>query len=185
VEEPAPEEPPAPVLDPIPVPEETPAPVEQDYAAEWNSPEEWEAEEEWDAEDDRPGRDYISAGPAPRMVALAIAALLIVGFVGFTFWPSQPEPVAEAPEEVLTYTITSSVYVRSLPTRKGSRVLGKLEAGDKINIVPTLAGAQPDWVKIKDGPYIGGYVWRESTRPADSSIARPILAMASGYSLRM
>ncbi|MFP5328732.1 MAG: TIR domain-containing protein [Alphaproteobacteria bacterium] len=168
-EEPALEEPPAPVAEPVP--EETPAPVEQDYAAEWNSPEEWEPEEEWDAEDDRPGRDYISAGPAPRIVALGIAALLIVGFVGFTFWPSQPEPVAEAPEEVLTYTITSSVYVRSLPTRKGSRVLGKLEAGDKINIVPTLAGAQPDWVKIKDGPYVGGYVWRESTRPVDSGQA--------------
>ena len=61
------------------------------------------------------------------------------------------------------------MYVRSLPTRKGSRVLGELKAGDTINIVPTLAGAQPDWLKIKDGPYVGGYVWRESTRPTSES----------------
>jgi len=163
------EVPEAPAPASTPVPDETYAPVEQDYGGEWNSDQEWTADEEWDAEDDRPGRDYVSPGLAPRMIALVVALLLIVGFVGYTFWPDGPEPVAEEPEEILTYTITSGVYVRSLPTRKGSRVLGKLEAGDKINIVPTLAGAQPDWVKIKDGPYVGGYVWRESTRPAESA----------------
>lgn len=152
-----------------PVPDQTYAPLEQDFVDEWNSDQEWAADEEWDPSDDRPGRDYVSPGLAPRMIALVVALVLIVGFVGFTFWPDRPEAVAEEPEEVLTYTITSGVYVRSLPTRKGSRVLGKLEAGDKINIVPSLAGAQPDWVKIKDGPYVGGYVWRESTRPATDS----------------
>ena len=149
--------------------DETYAAVDQDLGGEWNSAEEWAVDEEWDAADDRPGRDYVSPGLAPRLVALGVALLLIIGFVGFTFWPDRPEPVAEEPEEVLTYTITSSVYVRSLPTRKGSRVLGKLDAGDTINIVPALAGAQPDWVKIKDGPYVGGYVWRESTRPVSES----------------
>jgi TolB-like protein len=134
----------------------------------WNSGEEWSAEEDWDAEDDRPSRDYISPGLAPRLIALGVALALIVAFVGITFWPGGSDTVAQEQED-LTYTVIASVNVRSLPTLKGSRVLGKLEAGDTINIVPTLAGAQPDWVKIKDGPYVGGYVWRESTRPVSDS----------------
>ncbi|HEU5481833.1 MAG TPA: TIR domain-containing protein [Sphingomicrobium sp.] len=133
---------------------------------EWN--EEWNSSEDWDSDEDR-RRDFLAPGLLPRLIGLGLVFLVVAGIVGATYWPSQPAPVAEPQEEVLTYTITSSVYVRTLPTRKGSRVLGKLEPGDTINIVPSLAGAQPDWVKIKDGPYVGGYVWRESTKPTSGS----------------
>ena len=72
-------------------------------------------------------------------------------------------------EDKLSYTVAATVNVRSLPSRYNSRILGTLEKGATINVVPTLAGAQPDWLKIEDGPYIGGYVWRESTRPESAT----------------
>jgi TolB-like protein len=142
--------------------------TEPDLGEDWSPDEYWDPDEDSDSGEGR-ARRYLGGDLVPRLIGIGFVLLLIAGIAGATFWPSRSPPVAEEQEEVLTYTITSSVYVRSLPTRKGSRVLGKLDAGDKINIVPTLAGAQPDWVKIKDGPYVGGYVWRESTRPASES----------------
>ena len=154
---------------PAPVSEDDPA---QDVAyveeagpvyEEWSSGEEWNDDDDWDSGDGWRKKSFLSLD-LPRVIALAAVAML-VAVAAFAFWPDRTVPVAEEPEEEIAYTITDSVYVRSLPTRKGSRVLGELKVGDRINIVPTLAGAQPDWLKIKDGPYVGGYVWRESTTP--------------------
>ena len=143
----------------------------------WNTGDQWNAGQEWidDEEfDENPSsrwnwkkRDYLAPDLAPRLIAVGLVLSMIVAFLGFTFWPERAAPVA--PEQELTYTITEDVNVRSLPTRKGSRILGELNAGETINIVPSLAGAQPDWLKIKNGPYVGGYVWRESTRPVLNS----------------
>lgn len=145
-----------------------PYPEVQPYAGEeWNRDEEWDSDEEWDPDDDRKRKNYLSSELAPRLIALGLVLLLLVVFVGATFWPERTPAIP--PQDDLTYTITEDVNVRSLPTMKGSRILGELETGATINIVPSLAGAQPDWLKIKDGPYIGGYVWRESTRPAPDS----------------
>ena len=178
---------PAPIA-PVPVApvtlDQTQAEITPDASEAWNSGENWNSGESWtpgatwtsraygdddEEEEETPKRDYLNAGMAPRLVALGIALLVIVALVGLTFWPNQSAAVADqGQEEKLTYTVTTPVNVRSLPL-KTSRVLGELKEGDTINIVPTLAGAQPDWLKIKDGPYIGGYVWRESTRPASAS----------------
>ncbi len=137
-----------------------------DAGEEWSSGEEWNPDEESDSSEEWTSRrGYRPPQLTPRLIALGLVLLLII--VGAIYWTGRPTPVVE--EEDLSYTITSTVNVRSLPMLKGSRVLGELDPGDTINIVPTLAGAQPDWVKIKDGPYVGGYVWRESTRPTSDS----------------
>jgi len=128
----------------------------------WVSDDEWGSGDDWDSDEEQRRKDFLSPH-LPRIIALGLT-IALVAVLAFFFWPDKPAPLPEEEPE-LSYTVTSNVYVRSLPTRKGSRVLGELKAGDTINIVPTLAGAQPDWVKIKDGPYVGGYVWRESTSP--------------------
>lgn len=136
---------------------------------EWNPGEESYPDEEWNDGEEWPRRGYRPPKLAPRLIVigLGLVLLLIAAIVGATYWPDRSTAIAE--EEDLSYTITSTVNVRSLPMLKGSRVLGELNAGDTINIVSALAGAQPDWVKIKDGPYVGGYIWRESTRPTSDS----------------
>ena len=127
----------------------------------------WVSDEYWEEDQEEERRSFLPSEKATRLIALGIVALLVAAFVWTFLWPESSPAVPQ--EEKLTYTITSAVNVRSLPMLKGSRVLGELEKGDTINIVPTLAGAQPDWVKIQDGPYVGGYVWRESTRPVTES----------------
>lgn len=127
--------------------------------------EEWSSDEEWDADEEETERGF--RAPEPRVIALGVVGLLAAILIGFFFWPERAAPVVE--EEKLTYTVAAIVNVRSLPSRYNSRILGTLEPGARINVVPTLAGAQPDWLKIEDGPYVGGYVWRESTRPASES----------------
>ena len=168
----------APALAPAPEPVavEPPAPqmayVEQqpEVYEEWDSGETSYDGGDWDDDEDEEDwrkKSFLSL-QLPRLVGLA-GAVLLLALAAFAFWPdSEPAVVAE-PEQEIAYTIIDSVYVRSLPTRNGSRVLGELKVGDTINIVPSLAGAQPDWVKIKDGPYVGGYVWRESTKPVEEA----------------
>ncbi len=139
------------------------------YPEETYAEEVWASEEYWEDDQVEERRSFLPSEPAIRLIGLGLVLLLIGALVWTTLWPDRaPSPPQE---EKLTYTITSSVNVRSLPMLRGSRILGELEKGDTINIVPTLAGAQPDWVKIQDGPYVGGYVWRESTRPASENEA--------------
>ena len=142
------------------------------YASDdWSSPEEWVDEDEvsspkWGV------RRFQTSEFAPRLIALGLVAVLAAVLLAVFYWPSRTEQtVPKAPEKDLNFTVTSTVNVRSLPSRYNSRILGTLEKGQTINIVPDLAGAQPDWLKIKDGPYVGAYVWRESTRPTSESDA--------------
>ncbi len=127
----------------------------------------WVDDQYWEDDQEEERRSFLPSETGIRLIGLGIVLLLVAALVWTTLWP-EPSP-AVTQEAKLTYSITSKVNVRSLPMVRGSRVLGELEKGDTINIVPTLAGAQPDWVKIQDGPYVGGYVWRESTRPVTES----------------
>lgn len=137
-----------------------------DSDEEWSAQQDWDSDEEWD---DCPSwKDRIFGEQAPRLIALAL--ILIIGALLFRYfyWPQRDVPIVQE-EKKLTYMVTATVNVRSLPSRYNSRILGALEKGETINIAPDLAGAQPDWLKIIDGPYVGGYVWRESTRPVTES----------------
>lgn len=158
---------PAPAAEPVAVEPPAPEPpyVEEqaEVYEELNSGETWDEGGDWDDDEDWRKKSFLSL-QLPRLIGLA-GVVLLMALAAFAFWPDRSVPVVEEPEQEIAYTIIDSVYVRSLPTRKGSRVLGELKVGDTINIVPALAGAQPDWLKIKDGPYVGGYVWRESTKP--------------------
>lgn len=133
------------------------------------------ADEDWDSDDDEWGaekswrrRGFRNSDMKPRLIALALMLLVAAGLFGYFYLPNRATAVAQEPEK-FSYTIIATVNVRSLPSRYNSRILGTLEKGETINIVPALAGATPDWLKLKDGPYIGGYVWRESTRPLAGS----------------
>ena len=158
---------PAPTAEPVAVnPPALEAPYVEEQAEvyeEWHSGETYDDGGDWDDDEDWRKKSFLSL-QLPRLVGLA-GVVVLMAVAAFAFWPDRTVPVLEEQEPEIAYTITDSVYVRSLPTRKGSRVLGELKVGDTITIVPTLAGAQPDWLKIKDGPYVGGYVWRESTTP--------------------
>lgn len=129
------------------------------------------ADQDWDSDDDEWGeekpwrrRSFLNSDNKPRLIALGLLLLVAAVLFKVFYWPDSATAVVQEPEK-FSYTITATVNVRSLPSRYNSRILGTLEKGETINIVPSLAGALPDWLKIKDGPYIGGYVWRESTRP--------------------
>jgi hypothetical protein len=128
--------------------------------------EDWSSRQDYYPDDDEDrGRGGFSLGDlGPRLIGAALVAVIAAVLIYF-YWPSAPKQAPVVAEKDITYTVTVPVNVRSLPSRYNSRILGTLEKGATINIVPDLAGAQPDWVKIKDGPYVGGYVWRESTRP--------------------
>lgn len=93
-----------------------------------------------------------------------VIAFLLAVLAAYLPWPSPTQPVAVAKEDKLAFTVVATVNVRSLPSPTQSRILGTIDKGETITVVPDLAGAQPDWLKIEDGPYVGGYVWRESTR---------------------
>ena len=128
---------------------------------EWSEPQEYYSS---DDDEDR-SRGFNLGDLGPRLIGGGLVALLAAVLIYFFYWPSQPKEAPVVAEKEISYTVTVPVNVRSLPSRYNSRILGTLEKGATINIVPDLAGAQPDWLKIKDGPYVGGYVWRESTRP--------------------
>ena len=140
------------------------APEAAEAEEEWSTEEEWVSDEDWDDSPSWKDRIFGSSDNAPRLIALAL--ILVMGALAFRYfyWPQRDIPIVKE-EKTLTYTVTATVNVRSLPSRYNSRILGTLEKGATINIAPDLAGAQPDWLKIIDGPYVGGYVWRESTRP--------------------
>lgn len=125
--------------------------------------EQWGDSDEWEADEPQRG-GFRTPELTPRLIGLGVVVLLAAVLIFVFFRPKEAPPPVE--EDKLTYTVAVTVNVRSLPSRYNSRILGTLEPGATINVVPTLAGAQPDWLKIEDGPYVGGYVWRESTRPA-------------------
>lgn len=156
------------------------------------SPAGWEDQDEYYYEpydeDDEDGlirrRSRLWGGDSgPRLIALAVIALAIA-IGGYFLWPRQAETVEAPKAEMLQFTVIATVNVRSLPSRINSRILGTIDKGETINVVPGLAAAQPDWLKIADGPYVGGYVWRESTRPlspnAASEAAPPVSAKPRG-----
>jgi len=120
-----------------------------------------------DYDDDDDGlirRGRFDSDNLPKFVAMGVLALL-VALAAYFLWPSSAEPPPAPTAEKLSFVAVAPVNVRSLPSRTNSRILGTIDKGETINVVPNLAGAQPDWLKIEDGPYVGGYVWRESTRP--------------------
>ena len=65
---------------------------------------------------------------APRLIALAL--ILVIGALLFRYfyWPERTAPVVQE-EKTLSYTVTATVNVRSLPSRYNSRILGTLEKG--------------------------------------------------------
>ncbi|MGH6730162.1 MAG: TIR domain-containing protein, partial [Sphingomicrobium sp.] len=151
-------------------------------AEEWSAGEEWDPDEESESGAGWRSRRYGSSERAPRLIGLGLVALLVAVLVGYFYWPDRSAPVVE--EKNLSYSIIATVNVRSLPSRYNSRILGTLEKGVTINVVPDLAGAQPDWLKIEDGPYVGGYVWRESTRPISEGSATDAQAKVNNTALR-
>jgi len=136
-----------------------------DEGPEATAEEDWSSNQEYYADDDEDrGRGFNLGELGPRIIGAALVAVIAAVLIYF-YWPSAPKQGPVVADKDIAYQVIADVNVRSLPSRYNSRILGTLDKGATINIVPDLAGAQPDWVKIKDGPYVGGYVWRESTRP--------------------